>query len=222
MYCTTYVIHNWLKLIIKLHSRRVYRGVWPFIVQINGSSHLKLFANSRPSAKNFKSFSRSLEQLFITVGQNNFERKSLSFDRVNIPWKRRKPLKKIFISLCSLILDLVHQSTLQRNERSTLEWLGDLKVTILLLMQSLIYVLCFICHGSYIQFWTKALSMEFKWVWTRCGIVFDKRNNKVTWYRVYHIEMDETKWLWGVTRNMYFFENWLMKLKFPYFLSGQI
>ena len=48
-------------------------------------------------------------------------------------------LKKIFISLCSLILDLVHQSTLQRNERSTLEWLGDLKVTTLLLMQSLIY-----------------------------------------------------------------------------------
>ena len=30
------------------------------------------FANSRPSASNFKSFSRSLEQFFLTVGQNNF------------------------------------------------------------------------------------------------------------------------------------------------------
>ena len=34
-----------------------------------------MFANSRPSASNFKSFSRSLEQLFLTVGQNNFGNK---------------------------------------------------------------------------------------------------------------------------------------------------
>ena len=114
---------------------------WPFTVWINCSGNLKNFANSRPSALNFKSFSGSQEQHCLIVGQNNFGNKIpfLPFDRVNIPWKRRKTLKKIFISLCSLILDLVHQSTLQRNERSTLEWLGDLKVTTLLLMQSLIY-----------------------------------------------------------------------------------
>ena len=29
------------------------------------------FANSRPSSSNFKSFSRSLEQIFLTVGQDN-------------------------------------------------------------------------------------------------------------------------------------------------------
>ena len=34
---------------------------WPFTVWINCSSDLKIFANSRPSATNFKSFSRSLE-----------------------------------------------------------------------------------------------------------------------------------------------------------------
>ena len=33
------------------------------------------FANSRPSASNFKSFSRSLEQFFLTVSQNNFGNK---------------------------------------------------------------------------------------------------------------------------------------------------
>ena len=33
------------------------------------------FANSRTSASNFKSFSRSLEQCFLTVGQNNFGNK---------------------------------------------------------------------------------------------------------------------------------------------------
>ena len=32
----------------------------------------QIFANSQPSASNFKSFSRSLEQFFLTVGQNNF------------------------------------------------------------------------------------------------------------------------------------------------------
>ena len=35
------------------------------------------FSNSPPSASNFKSFSRSLEQFFLTVGQNNFGNKIL-------------------------------------------------------------------------------------------------------------------------------------------------
>ena len=41
----------------------------------NCSSDLKSIANSRPSASNFKNFSRSLEQFFLTVGQNNFGNK---------------------------------------------------------------------------------------------------------------------------------------------------
>jgi len=48
---------------------------WPFTVWINCSSNLKNFANSWPSALKFKSFSRSLEQFFLTVGQNNFGKK---------------------------------------------------------------------------------------------------------------------------------------------------
>ena len=36
---------------------------------------LKKNSNSRPSASNFKSFSRSLEQFFLTVSQNNFGNK---------------------------------------------------------------------------------------------------------------------------------------------------
>ena len=48
---------------------------WPFTVWINRSSDLKNFANSLPSASNFKSFSRSPEQPFLTVGQNNFGNK---------------------------------------------------------------------------------------------------------------------------------------------------
>ena len=48
---------------------------WPFTVWINCSSDLKNFANSWPSASKFKSFSRSLEQFFHTVGQNNFGNK---------------------------------------------------------------------------------------------------------------------------------------------------
>ena len=45
---------------------------WPFTVWINCFIDLKNFANSWPSASNFKIFSRSLEQFFLTVGQNNF------------------------------------------------------------------------------------------------------------------------------------------------------
>ena len=49
--------------------------LWPFTVWINCSSDLKYLANSQPSASNFKSFSGSLEQFFLTVGQNNFGNK---------------------------------------------------------------------------------------------------------------------------------------------------
>ena len=48
---------------------------WPFTVWINCSNDLKIFANSRPLASNFKSFSQSLEQFFLAVGQNNFGNK---------------------------------------------------------------------------------------------------------------------------------------------------
>ena len=44
---------------------------WRFTVWINCSDDLKNFANSQPSPSNFKSFSQSLEQFFLTVDQNN-------------------------------------------------------------------------------------------------------------------------------------------------------
>ena len=52
---------------------------WPFTVWINCSSDLNFFFNSRPSASNFKSFSQSLEQFFLKVGQNNFGNKFYFF-----------------------------------------------------------------------------------------------------------------------------------------------
>ena len=42
----------------------------PFTVWIDCYSDLKNFASARPSASNFKSFSPSLEQFFLIVGQN--------------------------------------------------------------------------------------------------------------------------------------------------------
>ena len=48
---------------------------WPFTIWINCSSDLKNFETSWPSASNFKSFSRYLEQFLFTVGQNNFGNK---------------------------------------------------------------------------------------------------------------------------------------------------
>ena len=44
-------------------------------VGINFSSDLKNFANSEPSALNFKKNSRSLEQFFSTIGKNSFGHK---------------------------------------------------------------------------------------------------------------------------------------------------
>ena len=47
----------------------------PFTVLTNCSCDFKIFANSWPVASNFKSFSRSLEHFFLTVGQDNFGNK---------------------------------------------------------------------------------------------------------------------------------------------------
>ena len=68
---------------------------WPFTVQINCYSDVKKLAISRPSASNFKSFSRSLEQFFLTVGQNNFGNK---IPLINYPdhryWRRERSHKR--------------------------------------------------------------------------------------------------------------------------------
>ena len=48
---------------------------WPFTVWINCSSDLKSFTNSQPSALKLKIFPWSLDQFFLTVGQNNFDNK---------------------------------------------------------------------------------------------------------------------------------------------------
>ena len=51
---------------------------WPFTVWINCCSDLKNFANSRPSASNFKSFSRSLEQIFSHSRSEQFWKQNTS------------------------------------------------------------------------------------------------------------------------------------------------
>ena len=56
---------------------------WPFTVWINCSSDLKNFCKF--SASNFKSFSWSLEQFFVTVGQNNFGIKKFLTDEKTQP-----------------------------------------------------------------------------------------------------------------------------------------
>ena len=48
---------------------------WPITAWINCSSDLKIYPNSWPSALNFQSFSQSVEQFFLTVGQKNFGNK---------------------------------------------------------------------------------------------------------------------------------------------------
>ena len=59
----------------KLKSILIQKLFWPFTVWINCSSDLKNFANSWPSASNSKSFSQSLEQFILAVGQNDFVNK---------------------------------------------------------------------------------------------------------------------------------------------------
>ena len=70
---------------------------WPFTVWTNCSSDIKIFANSQSSASNSKRFSQSLEQFFLTVGQNNF-RSKIPFLVPHLwppkPWLLTHPLSK--------------------------------------------------------------------------------------------------------------------------------
>ena len=69
-------------------------------------SDLKNFANSRPSASNFKSFSRSLEKFFLTaVGQNNFGNKIPFLNIIDLSSTSTKWIHKlIYLCGCSTIL----------------------------------------------------------------------------------------------------------------------
>ena len=67
---TSYGVQNKLKKYTVTKNCLTLLTIW-----LNCPSDLKNFANSRPSALNFKSFSRSLEQFLLTVGPNNFGNK---------------------------------------------------------------------------------------------------------------------------------------------------
>ena len=82
---------------------------WPFTVWINCSSDFKVFENYQPSASNFKCFSRSLEQFFLTVSQNNFGNKiplffKDSFSSCAFIWNVLKiEPKKVYSMSCQML-----------------------------------------------------------------------------------------------------------------------
>ena len=101
--------------------------LWPFTVWINCSSDLKIFENSWPSTSNFNSFSRSLEQFFITVGQDNFGNKIplklglnwnlLDLNVFSVPYfisSNENESKSILFCLCFLLKLLFNKQKLRR------------------------------------------------------------------------------------------------------------
>ena len=82
--------------------------------KLNCSSDLKIFANSRPSASNFKSFSRSLEHFFLIVGQNNFGNKIPFLKNKKKGKAKREKTQTIFRLFCLIVFlcVVVSQETL--------------------------------------------------------------------------------------------------------------
>ena len=78
---------------------------WPFTVWTNCSCNLRNFAKSRPSASNFKSFSRLLEHFFLTVGQNNSGNK-IPFLEL-ILWAKTPPLRSHYSPIMALFYNYV-------------------------------------------------------------------------------------------------------------------
>ena len=95
----------------KLKKHSLYQKLfWPFTVRTNCSSDLKIFANSQPSASNFKSFSRWLEHRRINYSEKlknqNFEEVNDYFlsiaalDNNNEMYKSHVELKRRIVELC--------------------------------------------------------------------------------------------------------------------------
>ena len=108
----------------KLKKAFCFQLFWHFTVWINCSMDFKVFANSWPSASNFKSFSRSLEQFFLTLGQNNFGNK------IPLPFQRLfgdilcQLFYQLFFGFCHIHLFGLHVS-LSRQRYSRGCWAGE-------------------------------------------------------------------------------------------------
>ena len=101
---------------------------WPFTVWINCSRDLKFFGNSRPSASNFKSFSRFLEQFFLTAGQNNLGNKipfifnlQEKLEKFIYLWLTRNLFQNCTFYLPSTYLPFFHKGQCE-NFRRQLSW----------------------------------------------------------------------------------------------------
>ena len=68
---------------------------------MNCSSDHKIFATSPPSVLSFKSFSRSLEQFFLAVGQNNFGNKITFLNSVSGLFTKKILLFQVGVGLSS-------------------------------------------------------------------------------------------------------------------------
>ena len=84
-------------------------------------SDLKIFENSRPSPSNFKSFSLSLEQFFLTVGQNNFANKipnrthlCVNDDNCNVSLGAIRPKSEVFLSIRSVRPSFLRDSNMSK------------------------------------------------------------------------------------------------------------
>ena len=83
---------------------------------MNCSNDLKIFANSQPSALNFKSFPQPLEQFFLTVCQNNFGNKIPFFQMDNISYRKKAP-----VSLTSMMNMAKTKSKMAKDARENMQ-----------------------------------------------------------------------------------------------------
>ena len=118
------------------------KSFWPFTVWINCSGDLKKYSNSRPSASNFKSFSRSLEWLFLTVGQNNFDNK-IPFLFISFLENYSYSTKiKVFNFKLFLRLQILHSCARLEPSQMDPKWCrGSKKVTLNTMLLSSIFLL---------------------------------------------------------------------------------
>ena len=138
---------------------------WPFTVWINCSTDLNIFANSRLPASNFKSFSRSLEQFFLTVGQNNFGKK-YHFQYLSLfPSKTR--LKRISVYRAMRNVNLKFKSvTHERSSKFTT--IFSLPAILTEKVQTFLFQPCFRSHQktTFIVFVIRKLLWMYRWLST--------------------------------------------------------
>ena len=164
---------------------------WPFTVWINCSNNFENFENSRRSASNFKSFSRSLEHFFLTVGQNNFGNKipflALALKlKIGSQQRKQRQTKKRFASLTKWTINVSRWIDLRKTAKMVQNGVRSYLKN---------HLFSYTCQGRFMM-WknTRKNGQRFSYLCLKCELQKCARNSMMAFWATSKISLESKLW----------------------------